>query len=179
MIGYELCPFALQYLSGTRCVCLYDESPSLSKILQKVEEEAQLLAMYDGSKSSSTSTSLVVLPHGEHVDNFALFMEVITLGEKLLKDINLEDQVQIVPFHPLATFDAVTNEIADPADFTAKSPYPTIHLLLEEVVTSSLLKWNKAGKSSEDIMKRNKDILRKMGNQTLQKLFVDEILEFK
>lgn len=192
VVAFELCPFAC--CEKTRCVSLAepcrprdneDIFVTVHDILGAVGEEAMLLIKKDDSDpvESRTNTTLVVVPH---LIDFADFMDTITLCEKYLEEINLGDQLQLVPFHPNAVFDAphshsnndtVTNARIDPADFTARSPYPTIHLLLESEVDKALKSWRSLGKStSKDIIDRNKRKLRDLGHELLQKQCVDDIL---
>ena len=102
---------------------------------------------------------------------------------------------QLIPFHPHAVFDVDPHKSSnnnnrntsspsarapptDPADFTARSPYPTFHLLLESEVSKALEVWRSLGKStSRDIIERNKRRLRDMGSDSVQHLFVDEIFK--
>jgi hypothetical protein len=73
--------------------------------------------------------------------------------------------VQLVLFHPLATHQTYGNEVDNPADYTIRSPYPTIHLLRQEDV----LKVVQGGYPDlEYLPSRNKAKLIQQGIQTCQ-----------
>lgn len=189
VIGHELCPFAKPALPTTRCVSVAPRGEAAhartAALLRALESEARcLVESYESDVPTVTTTLLVV--RGGFLDDFADFMEFVHAGERLLETTaGLEAKLQLVPFHPRATFDDVAASrgasqadahlASDPADFTARSPYPTVHLLVEDDVSAALDRWRAMGHSPHDITAKNLKRLRRMGRETLRRQFVDAI----
>ena len=190
VIGYDLCPFAIAALTTTRCVS--SEATATEDILLVVEREARNLveghqALNCGSceaQAAVPTTTLLVLPRGSHVEDFEEFMSIVGLSQELIEQSDFANELQLVPFHPRAVFDDNVNLSAgsdafrrsDPADFTARSPYPVIHFLLEREVSAALDGFRRLGKStSKHIIEKNKRTLRAMGNESLHQIFVEDI----
>ena len=189
VIGKELCPFAEPALPTTRCVSSL--AAGKEDILLEVEREARSLV--EGSQrrrgaagAQHATTTLLVLPIGAHAEDFGEFMEIVSLGEQVVEASGLGSDVQLVPFHPRAVFDdnvalrggRDAYRRSDPADYTARSPYPCIHFLLEREVSAALDGFKRQGKStSHHIIDRNKRALRALGNEALHRSFVEEIFD--
>ena len=69
------------------------------------------------------------------------------------------DNIQLIPFHPMATYSEVPGD--DAGDFAARSPYPLFHLLRESDVRHAEERWARAG--GGDIQEANAARLRGVG----------------
>jgi hypothetical protein len=81
----------------------------------------------------SHETTLVVLENSPWVADFRDFVRLSwQLQEESIGDEFVE-KVQIVLFHPQATHQtyACHSQESNPADYTIRSPFPTVHLLRE------------------------------------------------
>jgi hypothetical protein len=74
------------------------------------------------------------------------------------------ENIQVVPFHPAAVY----SENDDPADFSARSPHPTLHLLRNSDVERAEAGWRGA-----DIKEANAAQLRGIGAGRLARWMSD------
>jgi hypothetical protein len=133
-------------------------------------------------RRSKSGTSLVICPDLFPL-NFISFLEVYNvIQDGLLPDMELENDIQIAPFHPLFEFASEVDEENDNDDgvfgedveddlegndedndndpienYTNRSPYPTFHILREDEVSRAVKTLN--GDSSK-VWKRNVDLLK-------------------
>ena len=162
-------------------------SPSLDGGGVQTRGGAAATAAAPAGNTKAPVTTLLVIP-GAILAEFNDFMDFISLGERLLEETpGLASTLQLVPFHPHASFsfdvaaarakgDTDAHLRTDPADYTARSPYPTIHLLLEDDVAAHLEHWRTLGLCPQrDITERNQTFLRGMGRTELQHQFVDAL----
>ena len=65
-----------------------------------------------------------------------IFLDLVTLSETLLEQLGHTGSLQIASFHPDYCFANV--EFDDQANYSNRSPYPAMHLLLEDSVEQAL-----------------------------------------
>lgn len=120
IIGLELCPFTRRpYLEGKILI---------EELLSKDFTEAQnhfLNALSSFQSQNKFETALLVYPHWK--TNFKEFYEFSEDCEDQLADLNLEDEFQIVAFHPAFCFGGL--DFSDRANLVNSSPLPLIHIL--------------------------------------------------
>jgi hypothetical protein len=158
VVGEKLCPFApplLQNPSLLRIVSSDASSPE--EAILHVSKEVQLLV---GQETPPThETTLVVLDHRPFVKDFRDFVRLSwQLQEEAIGE-HFGEKLQLVLFHPQATHQTYADAYAadgqqNPADYTIRSPFPTIHLLREVDVMKAV-----QGKypNLETLPARNKD----------------------
>ena len=96
---------------------------------------------------------------------FLDFFFFLNEADALLKRMALEGEIQIASFHP--EFEFAGNDADDIANYTNRSPYPTLHLLRE----ASLDRAVAAFPDAADIYERNIETLEKLGHAGWEKLF--------
>jgi len=180
VIGRKLCPFAPPFIvkkkTGTDGVINTNKlricvSQSLTDkdIISDIANEAHLLVGDDSTKSISKrpETTLVILNENNcpSLKDYSSFVQLSwkIQSQAILKNGHV-DKVQIVLFHPFATHSTYSSEENDAADYTIRSPYPTIHLLRQADVLHGVKSYN----NLESLPFRNKTTLRKDGLQVCQ-----------
>lgn len=153
VIDMNLCPFAAGVRHNGALTIRIADTCDLEAILQQVVDiSSGLVERQNDSPIAAQATSLFVLPQG--FDDFNDYLYLLALAEALLDLSGLRGQVQLASFHPQYRF-ADTPE-ADPANYTNRSPYPTLHILQESAVSRVLEGYPDA----EQIPQRNVQALR-------------------
>ncbi len=164
VIGYNLCPFAEAPMLREELTIQVVMGTNQTEILSEVLGESLRLKNRPG-------TSLVVCPD-LCPNNFLAFLEVYNiLVEGVIPDQELQDDLQIAPFHPLFVFgdeeeeEDDHNDPNDPNDsdsighYTNRSPFPTFHVLREAEVEKAV---DVLDGNAETVWKRNVDVLQAM-----------------
>lgn len=121
VVGLNLCPFAETPLSQDRVRFLVSPAPSLGALLHELVDEALQL----DQPEATADTTLLIVP--SLLADFDNFLDAVATANALLKDTNLEQQIQLAHFHPDYVFAGTTPD--DPTNLTNRSPYPMLHLL--------------------------------------------------
>jgi hypothetical protein len=186
VIGYNLCPFAeapmlrselaIEVVLGTdqteilatvlgECLGLHSSRSSNKNSNSNNNNKNHSNNDNDVDDSHNTNgtnvrgTALVVCPD-LCPTNFLAYLEVYNvLIEGLLPDHDLDDELQIAPFHPLFVFGE--NELVPHAidNYTNRSPHPTFHVLREAEVEKAVAALDG---NAEKVWKRNVDVLQAM-----------------
>jgi hypothetical protein len=168
VVGEKLCPFApplLQNPSLLRIVSSDASSPE--EAIRHVSKEVRLLVDQDIAPTHEHETTLVVLDHCPFVADFRDFVHLSwQLQEEAIGEESL-GKLQIVLFHPQATHQTYAAEgEQNPADYTIRSPFPTIHLLREVDVLRAV---QGGYPNLETLPARNKDKLIQQGLQVCER----------
>lgn len=153
VIGLNLCPFAKAvHVKGLirYAVCL-DEEPE--KVLNVLSAELQKLA---DASPGALETSLLILPCC--FEDFLEFTEFVKRVDRMVADLDLEGVLQVASFHPDFQFSG--SDVNDIANFTNRSPYPTLHLLRESSIDQAVEVFPKA----ESIFEKNIETLNSLGH---------------
>ena len=146
-----------------------------SRTLETFEAELRRLHAVDPDEPATT---LILLPGDEFFSDFAALMEL----QPAVQDLAEPMGIQILPFHPLASYDdeyeqeeeeeghGLPSEHAarDASDFSGRSPVPMLHLLREADVYASEDDWFSRG--GVPIQQRNAAYLRGLGYQQVEAL---------
>jgi hypothetical protein len=170
VIGKNLCPFARHvrgsYSHMVPTALAPDETDEL---LGLVGAELQALAASD---RRLPATSLVLLTH-EGFSDFEIYMQAIALPAQELADELVGSSVQVVLFHPHAHWGDA--DVADPADYSTRSPLPMLHLLRDSDVVAAEIDWVRQHGGAEadapDIQQTNAALLRGMGLQAAREMW--------
>eukprot|EP00908_Phaeocystis_cordata_P013403 Transcript_24463.p1 GENE.Transcript_24463~~Transcript_24463.p1 ORF type:complete len:254 (+),score=99.83 Transcript_24463:46-762(+) len=177
VVGHNLCPFAGPVRDHTRYVVCR------SRTLETFEAELRRLHAVDPDEPATT---LILLPGDEFFAEFAALMEL----QPAVQDLAEPMGIQILPFHPLASYDDEYEEeeeeeveeeeeeeghglpsehaARDASDFSGRSPVPMLHLLREADVYASEDDWFSRG--GVPIQQRNAAYLRGLGYQQVEAL---------
>ena len=152
VIGLNLCPFARAPYLKNRVRIVVSPARDEEALLLDLCEELQRLAVTD---EEDVETTLLVHPHV--LDDFLAFNDFLDVADTALQEMKLEGELQIASFHP--DYEFADAPLGDVANFTNRSPFPTLHLLRE----SSIERAVEAVDDTDAIYERNIARLREMG----------------
>ena len=131
VVGLNLCPFARPVLDSPAlriAVCEASESPALRRAFLSELDRLQ------SSPESDIATTLLVFPSA--LQDFHEYLDFLAEAQLLLERAGLEGVVQLASFHPDYLFHGEPPEAA--SHFSNRSPWPTIHLLREDMLSRVL-----------------------------------------
>lgn len=154
VLGLSLCPYARVPLNAGKVQLRvvtdeYDLIESLPAELQNLQE-------------SDTETTLLILSAG--LEDFLDFNDRFGELEDWLDEVGLNEQFQLVGFHPAYLFAGAAAD--DPGNFANRSPYPVVQILRAASVASAI---DNGGTLA--IPTRNDATLRKLSSTELHALF--------
>ena len=156
IIAHDFCPFAKKEFLLDRIH--YQIMPAdLRQSLQVFEQALQYL-----DQNPSMETSLLI--YSEALNNFDDFLDYHAIAEQHLCDLHYEGIYQLATFHPDYCF--ADSDSDDPANYTNRAPYPTLHILREASLEQKLKHYPKP----ELIPERNIAYARALGLNTMQDL---------
>ncbi len=160
VVGLDFCPFAGRELDNGRIHFAIADSEAFEACLNALVLECERM-----DDNDSIGTTLLLLPNG--FADFADYLDLLEIAEKLLIEQGYEGVYQIASFHPNYCFADSLDE--DPANYSNRSPYPMLHLLREADVEQAISHHGNA----ESIPAINVEKARKMGVDQLSKLLED------
>lgn len=152
VIGLNLCPFARAPYVKDRVRILVSPARDEEALLLDLCEELQRLAVSD---ENGIETTLLVHPHV--LEDFLAFNDFLDVADTALEKMGLEGELQIASFHP--DYEFADAPMGDVANFTNRSPFPTLHLLREQSIERAV----EAMEDTDAIYERNIVRLREMG----------------
>jgi hypothetical protein len=156
IIAHNFCPFAKNEFVKERIH--YEVMPS--DLVQTLHVFMQELLRLD--QSNGIETSLLIYPEG--LSDFEDFLDYHAIAEQYLYDEDYEGIYQLATFHPDYCFADSDNN--DPANYTNRSPYPTLHILREASLEQKLKHYS----NPEAIPQRNIQTAHVLGIDTLRDL---------
>ncbi|QDW66500.1 DUF1415 domain-containing protein [Luteimonas granuli] len=162
VIGLNLCPFAKAVVNKGQVRMVLSEARDEVALLAQLGEE--LLHLRD-TPATDTDTTLIVHPHV--LQDFLDYNDFLDVTDGLVEELGLEGVLQVASFHPQYRF--AGSDPDDIANFTNRSPWPTLHLLREDSVSRAV----EAFPDPDGIVERNIETLRKLGHSGWQELFQD------
>lgn len=160
----NLCPFSGSVVANPDRLSVKVLPPSC-RAADVVDEARALLAA--ARHRSGGSTTLICLPHLQ--SDFLGFLGLASAVQGAFDKAGLSGAVQVATFHPLYCFADSTGP-DDVTNYTNRSPYPVLHLLLEEEVSRALESYKG---SPEQIWKSNKMLMTKIGNDRMAEMLRD------
>lgn len=129
IVGLNFCPFARREVENKTINYQLIESEGLESCLEALIVECVKL-----DQNEEIETTLLIFPEGLH--DFDRFLALCELADSLLIEQEYEGVYQLASFHPDYIF--ADSEKGDAANFTNRSPYPTLHLIREKTIESVL-----------------------------------------
>ena len=164
VIGLNLCPFAKAV--QTRGQVRYTLSRATSPAALLVDLQAELTSLRDADPAV-VDTTLLVHPHV--LQDFYDYNDFLAEAEQLLLELGLDGELQIASFHPDYCF--ADSQPDDVANYTNRSPFPTLHLLREASVSRAVDAFPDASR----IYERNIATLRALTPEALALLLRDPV----
>lgn len=155
IIALNFCPFAKREHVRDSIRYQLSEAIDLATALQAVSDELQHL-----DQQPQTETTLLIFPRG--FAEFNDFLELIEMADQLIDQLGYRSTYQLAHFHPDYCFAGSNDE--DAANYTNRSPWPTLHLLRE----ASLQRAIDAYPDTSQIPDNNINKARELGKPALQ-----------
>ncbi|MCE4060483.1 DUF1415 domain-containing protein [Pandoraea sputorum] len=152
VIGLNLCPFAKAVHVKDQIRYVVSAARDMEGVLLDLERELQWLVQAD---PQAVDTTLLIVP--DALLDFHEYNDALFFAERMLKQLQLEGELQIASFHPDYQFEGTDPDDAE--NFTNRSPYPILHLLREASIDRAV----DAFPEAEAIYERNEALMRKMG----------------
>jgi hypothetical protein len=160
VLGLNLCPFAHKPARDNIIRFTVCDTNDEVLLLDTVLDEIQLLA---NISATECETTVIIVPY--LLGDFYDYQFFLSEAERKLKQKNWKGTFQLASFHPNYCF--AGTEANDASNLTNRSPYPIIHILRQESLNAVL----KEGDTSEEIVERNIDTMRKLSNKERNTLF--------
>jgi hypothetical protein len=152
VIGLDLCPFARRVFQEDKIRFVVTDAADEVALLDDLRTELQALG---SAPAPGVETTLLIHPHV--LADFLDYNDFLNHADQLVVRLGLLGVVQIASFHPAYRYaDAAADAVEN---YTNRSPYPMLHLLLERSVSAV------AGAPEQllAIPRRNIQTLRTMG----------------
>ncbi|GHB23866.1 DUF1415 domain-containing protein [Salinicola rhizosphaerae] len=154
VVGHDICPFAGREFRRRAIRYAVSAGDAMEAMLEALVAECQRL-----DSTPEIETTLLIFPRG--LEDFDDYLELLSLAEALLDSLGYEGIYQLASFHPDYVFDGAERD--DPANFTNRAPFPTLHLLREASLERALRHHD----DPEGIPARNIDLLREPDSPAL------------
>ncbi|GDY23218.1 hypothetical protein LBMAG56_45650 [Verrucomicrobiota bacterium] len=159
VIGLNLCPFAKAVHLKGQIRYVVSEARTQDALLAELKTELQFLHATPAEQTDNT-----LLIHPQVLTEFTEFKTFLPRADAALRRAGLIGEIQIANFHPQYQF--ADSEPDDPANYTNRAPYPTLHLLRE----ASLDRAVQAFPDAALIYERNIATLTALGHAGWEKL---------
>jgi hypothetical protein len=142
VIGQRLCPFAQAVSRPPKLRLVTSDASTVAQAVADVTGEVAAIMdrVRDENRFELPETTLLIFDHSNPL--VRLWPDFVRLSwaisEQSLALTGASDHLQIVLFHPQATHSTYNDGPPDAADFTIRSPHPTLHLLREKDVLSAV-----------------------------------------
>jgi len=159
IVGFNFCPFAKREVvrNTIRYHVLSFPKPGRESFFDALDQLSQEYSFLD--EHSEVETTLVIFP--DFLTSFDEFLDFLGFAEQGLVDQGYEGIYQLAHFHPDYCFEG--EAVSDPANYTNRSPYPTLHIIREESMEKVLANIS----DPEEIPERNIELARNMGSEKL------------
>ncbi|MEN9479090.1 MAG: hypothetical protein RLZZ298_485 [Pseudomonadota bacterium] len=161
VIGLNLCPFAKSVFVKKQVRYALTAASSADELLAELESELNLLANTDPAQLDTT-----LLIHPQAMTDFLDYHFFLAEVDALNRNLDYEGVFQIASLHPQYEF--AGSDPDDIANFTNRSPYPTLHLLRESSIDRAVAAFPDAA----HIFERNIETMEKMGHEGWKKLWL-------
>lgn len=153
VIGLNLCPFAKAVHVKNQISYVVSSATTHEDLLTDIMRELEMLAE---TPAAAIDTTLLVHPYV--LTGFIDYNNFLDVVDTTLKDMDLEDTLQVASFHPQYQFAGTQPD--DIENYTNRSPYPMMHLLREASMMQAVLAFPQA----EKIFDKNIATLRCLGH---------------
>ena len=157
IMKFNLCPFARREVERASIRYAVVEEHKPKAVLLALLAECALL-----DEQPAIETTLVILPRG--FEGFYAYLDLVDLAEEMLLEQGYEGKYQLASFHPDYCFEGEPQD--DAANYTNRSPYPTLHLIREASMALVLADYP----DPHTIPERNVEFARRKGADFFVKL---------
>lgn len=157
IVKYNLCPFARREVERGSIRYVVADTHKPAAVLETLIAECRLLDQHP-----EIETTLFIIPRG--FEGFYPYLDLVDAAEEALVEQGYEGQYQLASFHPDYCFDGEPQD--DAANYTNRSPYPTLHILREASLEQALANYD----DPESIPERNIAFTRRKGGDFFAQL---------
>jgi uncharacterized protein len=162
VIGLNLCPFAKAVHVKEQIRWVVSRATDTEGLRADLVRELEFLRDADPARVDTT-----LLVHPLVLRDFLAFNDFLAVADRAVQQLDLEGVVQIASFHPDYRFaDSAGDD--DIANFSNRSPFPTLHLLRESSIEAAVAAFPDAA----DIYERNIETLRSLGHAGWRRLWL-------
>ena len=161
VIGLNLCPFAKSVFVKKQVRYALTAASTADELLAELEAELTRLANTDAADLDTT-----LLIHPLAMTDFLDYHFFLAEVDALNRNLGFDGVFQIASLHPQYEF--AGSEPDDIANFTNRSPYPTLHLLRESSIDRAVAAFPDAA----DIFERNIETMERLGHEGWKKLWL-------
>jgi hypothetical protein len=158
VVGLNLCPFARPLLDSEQLRIAVIREAELAALQNTFLAELDLI---QARPEADIATSMLVFTGA--LADFDNYLNFLALAQELLEEVGLEGLVQLASFHPDYRFEGEADD--SPSHYSNRSPYPTIHLIREDMVERVLVDFP----DPEGIPGRNIATLQELGVEELRR----------
>ncbi|MEA9577813.1 DUF1415 domain-containing protein [Xanthomonas nasturtii] len=152
VIGLNLCPFAKAVYVKEQVRLVLSDASTPEALLEQLAEELVLLR---DTPTEQIDTTLIV--HPDVLTDFLEYNDFLDNADAAVEALDLQGILQVASFHPDYQFAGAA--LDDVANFTNRSPFPTLHLLREDSVERAVA----AYPDPDVIVERNIQTLERLG----------------
>ena len=160
VIGLNLCPFAKSVFVKKQVRYALTAANTADQLLAELESEFNRLV---DTPPAELDTTLLIHPLA--MTDFLDYHFFLAEAVALIRNLGFDGVFQIASLHPQYEFAGSAAD--DIANFTNRSPYPTLHLLREASIDQAVAAFPDAA----DIFERNIETLQRLGLAGWKKLF--------
>jgi len=164
VIGLNLCPFAKAVHVKRQIRYAVTAAETADELLAELESELLRLADTDAAVLDTT-----LLIHPRVMGDFLDFHFFLAEADAALRRLELDGVLQIASLHPHYEFAGSDPE--DIANYTNRSPYPTLHLLREASIDRAVAAFPDAA----EIFERNIERMQQLGHEGWSRLWRDGV----
>lgn len=159
VIGLNLCPFAKAVYVKEQVRLVLSDASTPEALLEELAEELVLLR---DTPAEQIDTTLIV--HPDVLTDFLDYNDFLDNADAAVEALDLDGVLQVASFHPDYQFAGAA--VDDVANFTNRSPFPTLHLLREDSVERAVA----AFPDPDVIVERNIETLERLGQDGWERL---------
>jgi len=161
VIGLNLCPFAKSVFVRKQVRYALTAASTADELLAELENELNRLT--DTAPAELDTTLLI---HPLAMTDFLDYHFFLAEVDALNRNLGFDGIYQIASLHPQYEF--AGSEPDDIANFTNRSPYPTLHLLRESSIDRAVAAFPDAA----SIFERNIETMERLGHEGWKKLWL-------
>lgn len=157
IVGLNFCPFAKKELVNNSIYYYVTSQKKIKNAVMEFEQQCQYLYSHP-----EIETSLLIFEQGFY--DFQCYLELVDYCNDSLINNDFEGVFQIASFHPQYCFEG--EDFDDAANFTNRSPCPTLHLIREKSMEKVLTVY----KNPENIPEDNIKLAREKGHKFFENI---------
>ena len=157
IVKYNFCPFARKEVENNCIHYIVSNANTIDDAVMDMLEQCIEL-----DRERERETTLIMFDNG--FSDFEDFLDLVDLANALLVAQGFEGKYQIANFHPDYVF--ADSDEADPANYTNRAPFPTLHLIREASMSEALENYDEP----ESIPEHNINLARRKGIDFWQQL---------